>query len=574
LPLNSLPYVPPQARTFVPPPDPFAPLPPLEQPDKSGQDYRSGNGHARANGHMPVESPFRAVNRAITELVGEPVVRTALTVEPREGRLCVFMPPVPTAGDYFTLLSTIEDCAEQLGLAVHIEGYPPPFDPRINVIKVTPDPGVIEVNIHPARNWREQVEITRALYDEAHASRLSTEKFMLDGRHTGTGGGNHIVVGAANPPDSPFLRRPDMLKSILAYWQNHPSLSYLFSGLFIGPTSQAPRLDEARHDSLYELEIAFDEIPSRAAANIPPWLVDRIFRNLLADATGNTHRTEICIDKLYSPDGPTGRLGLVEFRNFEMPPHAEMSLAQSLLLRALIARFWREPYQSNLVRWGTGLHDRFMLPHFAWADFADVIADMNAHGFAFDAEWFRPHWEFRFPKIGAVQYEGVGLELRSALEPWNVMAEEGTAGGTVRFVDSSVERLEVKVTGLTPGRHRALVNGRSLPLRATAQGEAVAGLRFKAWQPAHGLHPTIPAHGPLVIELWDSWRKRSIGGCSYHVAHPGGRNFEVFPVNANEAEGRRLARFEPFGFTGGMFEAAGEESHPDFPYTLDLRRGV
>ncbi len=569
LPLNSLPYVPPQARTFVPPPDPFAPLPPLEPRDKSGQSYT--NGHDRP---MPPAGPFRAINRAITELAGEPAVRTALTVEPRDGRLCVFMPPAPTATDYFTLLSAVEESAERLNVAVHIEGYPPPYDPRISVIKVTPDPGVIEVNIHPAKNWREQVDITKALYEEAAACHLSTEKFLLDGRHTGTGGGNHIVVGAQNPVDSPFLRRPDMLKSIIAYWQNHPSLSYLFSGMFIGPTSQAPRLDEARHDSLYELEIAFDEIPSRAAANIPPWLVDRVFRNLLADSTGNAHRTEICIDKLYSPDGPTGRLGLVEFRGFEMPPHAEMSLAQSLLLRALIARFWREPYQSNLVRWGTGLHDRFMLPHFVWNDLADVIADMNAHGFAFEAEWFRPHWEFRFPKIGSVQYDDVGLELRSALEPWHVMAEEGTAGGTVRFVDSSVERLEVKVTGLTPGRHRALVNGKSLPLRTTGQSEAVAGLRFKAWQPAHGLHPTIPAHGPLVIEIWDSWRKRSLGGCTYHVAHPGGRNFEIFPVNANEAEGRRLARFEPFGFTGGMFDAAREETHPDFPYTLDLRRGA
>jgi uncharacterized protein (DUF2126 family)/transglutaminase-like putative cysteine protease len=571
LPLNSLPYVPPEARNFVPPPDPFAPLAPLKQRDQAGQGYTNG-GHGRHS--EPPRGSFRPVNGEVAGLVNEPLVRTALAVEPRDGRLCVFMPPAFNAPDYFALLAAVEMSAEKIGQPVHIEGYPPPFDPRINVIKVTPDPGVIEVNIHPARNWREQVCITKALYEEAHACRLSTEKFQLDGRHTGTGGGNHIVVGAANPPDSPFLRRPDMLKSILAYWQNHPSLSYLFSGLFIGPTSQAPRIDEARHDALYELEIAFEEIPPRSAINLPPWLVDRVFRNLLADSTGNTHRTEICIDKLYSPDGPAGRLGLVEFRNFEMPPHAEMSLAQSLLLRALLARFWREPYQSDLVRWGTGLHDRFMLPHFTWADFADVIADMNVHGFAFDADWFRPHWEFRFPRIGAVQYEGVGLELRNALEPWNVMGEEGVMGGTARFVDSSVERLEVKATGLTRGRHRVLVNGRTVPLRATGQGEGVAGIRFKAWQPAHGLHPTIPAQGPLVLEIWDGWRKRSLGGCTYHVAHPGGRNFEIFPVNANEAEGRRLARFEPFGFSGGEFDTMREESNPDFPYTLDLRRGA
>jgi uncharacterized protein (DUF2126 family)/transglutaminase-like putative cysteine protease len=571
LPLNSLPYVSPEARNFIAPPDPFAPLPPLERRDQSGQGYTEARSSSASE---PVDEPLLPINAEIANLGAEPVVRTALTVEPREGRLCIFMPPTPTAGEYFELLAAVEQAAEELDAAVHIEGYPPPFDPRLNVIKVTPDPGVIEVNIHPAKNWREQVEITKTLYEEAHACRLSTEKFLLDGRHAGTGGGNHIVVGAQTPPDSPFLRRPDMLKSILAYWQNHPSLSYLFSGLFIGPTSQAPRLDEARHDSLYELEIAFGEIPSPAPANIPPWLVDRVFRNLLADLTGNTHRTEICIDKLYSPDGPAGRLGLVEFRGFEMPPHAEMSLAQSLLLRAMIARFWREPYRNGPVRWATALHDRFMLPHFVWADFVDVIADMHAHGFSFEADWFLPHWEFRFPRIGSVLYEGVELSVRDALEPWNVMAEEASLGGTVRFVDSSVERLEVKAHGLTPGRHRVLVNGRTMPLHTVAQAEAVAGVRFKAWQPAHGLHPTIPAQAPLVIEIWDGWRKRSLGGCTYHVSHPGGRNFEIFPVNANEAEGRRLARFEPFGFTGGIFEAARQDPNPDFPYTLDLRRGA
>jgi uncharacterized protein (DUF2126 family) len=564
------------ARSFVPPPDPFDPLPELSPRDASGQGYR--------NGHDEMRNDPPAVRPESTEPEPAHAVRTAMTVEPREGRLCIFMPPTENAADYFLVLNAVEESAEAFDVAIHIEGYPPPYDPRIHVIKVTPDPGVIEVNIHPAKNWREQVEITRAVYEEAAASRLTAEKFMLDGRHTGTGGGNHIVVGAENAADSPFLRRPDLLKSLIAYWQNHPSLSYLFSGLFIGPTSQAPRLDEARHDALYEMEIAFDEVGSqcgkegRAAANIPPWLVDRIFRNLLTDVTGNTHRTEICIDKLYSPDGPAGRLGLVEFRGFEMPPHAEMSLAQQLLMRALIARFWRAPYPEKLVRWGTALHDRFMLPHFVWSDFNDVIADMSAHGFDFDPAWFRPHWEFRFPRLGKVQYDDAVLELRTALEPWHVMGEEGAVGGTVRYVDSSVERLEVKASGLTPGRHRVLANGKPLPLRpvtegANGAGTRVGGVRFKAWRPAHGLHPTIAPHVPLTIEIWDGWRKRSIGGCTYHVAHPGGRNFEVFPVNAYEAEGRRLARFEPFGLSGGLFEAPKLDANPDFPYTLDLRRG-
>jgi len=561
LPLHSLPHVLPASRNFVAPPDPFGSPAPLETPDAKP--------YAKGNGRRP-----RGASLDAPETAGSSAVRTAMSVEPHGGHLNIFMPPAENAGDYFALLAAVEESAEELGQAVQIEGYPPPHDPRIHVIKVTPDPGVIEVNIHPARDWREQVDITKALYEEAAAARLSAEKFLLDGRHTGTGGGNHIVVGAGEPADSPFLRRPDLLRSLIAYWQNHPALSFLFSGLFIGPTSQAPRIDEARHDSLYELEIAFGEIDTRCGGHIPPWLVDRIFRNLLADVSGNTHRTEICIDKLYSPDGPTGRLGLVEFRGFEMPPHAQMSLAQQLLLRALIARFWRQPYRQSLVRWGTALHDKFMLPHFVWADFEDVIADMNAHGFAFDAAWFRPHWEFRFPLCGKVQYDGVGLELRSALEPWHVMGEEGAIGGTVRYVDSSVERLEVKACGLTPGRHLVLANGRPAPLTQLTAASAAAGIRFKAWQPAHGLHPTIVPQAPLTVEIWDAWHRRSLGGCTYHVAHPGGRNFEIFPVNANEAEGRRLARFEPFGFTGGTFEVAREDANPDFPYTLDLRRGA
>ncbi len=568
LPLNSLPWV---------------------HPDEDYQPERD-----------PLETRPEHIESAKASSAGgqaKQVIKTALVIEPRDGRLYIFLPPLSHIEHYLGLIDTIEAVADQQNMPVVIEGYEPPFDPRISHFKITPDPGVIEVNIHPSQSWRELCDKTLTLYEQAHLSRLGTDKFMVDGRHTGTGGGNHITLGGVTPADSPLLRRPDLLQSFITYWQHHPSLSYLFSGMFVGPTSQAPRVDEGRDDILYELEIAFAQVPPGTTPE--PWLVDRIFRNLLVDITGNTHRAEFCIDKLYSPTGPTGRLGILEFRGFEMPPHAQMSMVQMLLLRALVARFWEHPYRHKLIRWGTELHDRFMLPYYVWQDIKEVVTDLNEHGYEFDLEWLAPFSEFRFPHYGRVDIDDKSIQLRWAIEPWHVLGEEIGSQGTTRYVDSSVERLQVTLTGIHDDRYILTCNGAKVPLRPTHKaGEYVAGVRYRAWQPPSALHPTLGVDTPLVFDLVDTWNQRVIGGCTYHVSHPGGRSYDTIPVNSYEAESRRGNRFWEYGHTPGPMVPAVVNRQPNSPgsrsvskrttpsrpaaqwvtealeysYTLDLRR--
>jgi uncharacterized protein (DUF2126 family)/transglutaminase-like putative cysteine protease len=590
LPLESLPWADPAHIPYQAERDPFAsrpPLPPHPLRDRqdwlrvegygtggfgSGGDGYGGYGQEGGGPGRPVPQDRDWDRDRPNPGREEPgLVRTAMAVEARGGMIHVFFPPLYEAEDWIDLAAAIEATAEEMGRKVFLEGYQPPSDERLLSFSVTPDPGVIEVNVHPATSWAQQVERTQQLYEVAREEGLATEKFMLDGRHIGTGGGNHVVMGGIEVPDSPFLRRPDLLKSLLGFWQNHPSLSYLFSGLFIGPSSQHPRIDEARQDSLNELDIAFSQISP--FKETPPWLTDRLFRNILADMTGNTHRTEFSIDKMYAPDAIGGRRGLVEFRAFEMPPHPQMSLAQTLLMRSAVAAFWQKPYERRLIRWGARLHDEFMMRHYVEQDFRDALATLAEFGFPVNADWFAPHLEFRFPTIGSVAVHGTELELTHALEPWHVLGEDPAAGGTVRYVDSSAERLQAKVQGWVDERFILACNGVAVPLQPTETlGEYVSGIRFKAWNPPSALHPTIKAQSPLVFDIYDRWSGRSLGGLTHHVSHPGGLSYEQFPVNANEAEARRRSRFSVNRHTAGPMVEPRGAAGPEHPRSLDLRR--
>ncbi|WP_372755146.1 DUF2126 domain-containing protein [Mariniflexile sp.] len=523
-------------------------------------------------------------------------IRTALCAEIRNGKLHLFLPPTHSAEVFLNLIASIEATAAKLNIPVILEGYSAPKDNRLESLKITPDPGVIEINVHPSKNWAELTNTTFKLYEHAKQSRLGTVKYMIDGKHTGTGGGNHVTLGGLTPADSPLLRKPSLLRSLLTFWQHHPGLSYLFSGAFVGPTSQAPRVDEGRLENLYELEIAFSNIPKDG--EVPFWLTDRLFRHLLTDLTGNTHRAEFCIDKMYSPDSSSGRLGILELRAFDMPPHPQMSLMQNLLVRTLVAWFWKTPYEHKLIRWGTELHDKFLIEHFVKEDISSIVMQLNQAGYEFSEDWFDPFFEFRFPLLGLKTIGDIHLELRAAIEPWHVLGEEMTGGGTSRYVDSSTERVQIKVSNFINERYIITCNGVKVPLKKTKiNGVYVSGIRYKAWNPYSSLHPTIGVDTPLVFDVVDTWNKHSIGGFTYFVSHPGGRSYETYPVNSYEAESRRINRFWDIGHTQGELEKVKEnfidekefedfknklnsnkfkykelEINSEFPNTLDLRK--
>jgi uncharacterized protein (DUF2126 family) len=511
-------------------------------------------------------------------------IRVALSLEVRQGVLCVFLPPLSTACSYLELLKAIEATAEVLQLPVLLEGYAPPRNADIVGFQITPDPGVLEVNIHPADTWQDLVEIHQVLDQTARRCHLSTEKYTVEGQRIGTGGGAHITIGGKTMADSPLLRRPDLLHSLISYWQNHPALSYLFCGQFVGPTSQAPRVDEARHESLYELEIAFQQLQPHQP--LPAAVIDRLLRNLLIDVTGNTHRTEFCIDKLFPIHNPNMQLGLLEFRGFEMPPHEHLRLLQMLLIRALVAWFWECPYTQPLIRWGTMLHDRFLLPHYIAEDLQQVLSDLQQAGFAFDQQWFQPFFEFRFPPYGTISLRSpsgvMHLELRHAIEPWHVLGEEVHSGSTARYADASMERIQVMLKGAIAhspnpenfsSRYAVLCNGHVVPLKSTGiAGEYVGGVRFRARSAANVLHPSIDPHTPLRFELVDRWQGRSLGACKYHTRSSDNIDYIHFPRHAQEAAERMAARFQAIAPTPDPIPIPSLHLNPEYPLTLDLRR--
>ena len=522
----------------------------------------------------PGQSPIGL--RLPLHLLPPRVSRCALTIEVREGELGVFIPPVPTLDDYLDLVAKIEACVRKLKLGpIVLEGYAPPNDGTLTRLNVIADPGVLEVNLPPAADTAGYARYVEALYDAAPECGLRSWKYKYTGRKIGTGGGAHILLGGPTAEMSPFFLRPTLLPSFVRFFQHHPSLSYLFTGLFTGPSSQAPRIDESEYEVPYELEIAL----RGAEAMTPPAdkaLLDRMLRNLLMDTLGNTHRAEISIDKFWNPFAPNGCLGLVEFRAFEMPPRPAMLMAAVALLRGIGAALLARPFSKPLKRWGPALHDQYAMPHFLRLDMEEVIAFLNRHGFAFDWSHFAEWFDFRFPLVGTLAVAGRSIEFRQAIEPWPVLGEQPDGGGVSRFVDSSTDRLQIAIPDIDwAERHLLLANG--VPLRFFRDRERerlVGAVRYRMYTCVPGLQPHIPPQSPLRFELVEHATRRVIAAKTLRNWKPDDQPYEGLPQNDLEAAKRVAERFtDSPEFVGErrVIPMGGKRFEGQGLYTTDLR---
>jgi uncharacterized protein (DUF2126 family) len=485
------------------------------------------------------------------------------------------------------LLAAIEDTLETLSLRDAIlAGYAPAPDPALPTIGLASDPGVLEINVSPCASWREYDIQLEQLYAAARAVGLCARKLHFNGREVGTGGGAHLVFGGPSDVRSPFFRLPTLLPSIIRYWQRHPALSYAFTGAYMGPSSQAPRIDESTYEAVYELEIACAGAETVGSPqNLA--LFDLLFRDLLMDRSGNTHRAEISVDKLWNPFAPNGRLGLVEFRAFETHPTRSVQSVTALFVRAILARLSAAPCGAPFIRWAGELHDRFFLPAFVWEDLVAICHDLKMHGIAFDPEWLRVPWEWRFPILGefALSDKANGefkIEFRQALEAWPLLGEAPNAGTVARTVDSSVDRIEARVSDsaiLTGGL--LLVNGlpcefRPLPAGLSGEGSkaaAACGIRYRAFCFTPSLQPHVPVHAPLLLEWVDRTTLSVVAAARWHVWNPRFEPYTDLPKTEAIATTRRKERWEPWPHTIGQPRFVPKiDFPPEGRHTLDLRR--
>jgi len=500
----------------------------------------------------------------------EGAIRRGLSVELRDSELIVFLPPLPSFACFAELVRAIETLAHKLNLPpLRLEGYTPPRDDELESMALTSDPGVLEVNLPPADNWPDFERFIRGLYKSAESIGMRALKYQISGRQVSTGGGAHIVLGGPDLDHNPFIERPNLLSSFLRFLQQHPSLSYAFSGLFIGPSSQAPRIDESAFELPYEMEIALRGIENMSAPG-QPWMIDAILRNLLMDWNGNTHRAELSVDKFYNINTGNGRSGLIEFRAFEMVPEPEPLLAANVLLRALTACFAEKPFTQPLVDWREALHDKFMLPYFLREDLHRVIAYLNQHGFSFEQDVFAAQLDFRFPLVTQFSARGVNFTLRHAIEPWPVMGEHE---GTGRVVDSTTDRLELLAEGdLAKAGLIVSVNGWRMPLQKVNDNVAVAGIRYRLFDNPWGLQPHINAHSPLNVVVIEQASNKVLHAFDYVNWKLLGQ-YNGLPTNQYEARarvaGRLVARAD---LVGSQPTVKVLPATPKTLYTLDLRR--